>query len=111
MALAAYRHLLRSARIAFQDDLPTLTAARNAARGEFEQNRSLPSEETTKQIKHAEEVAQLLRENLVQGKKVEGDEDRYKLRIHEHIERGDNESIKTAVKRRDTSTEFKCCSA
>jgi complex III assembly factor LYRM7 len=64
-------------------------------------------------VKHAEEVAQILRQNVVQGKKLEGEEDgdRYsrlvsfpfvvfanvwlaELRIHEHTERGDNDTIK-----------------
>jgi len=109
MALAAYRHILRSTRIAFQGDIPTLTAARRAARDGFEQNRDLPPEEKSKSIQYAEDVAKVLRENLVQGKAVEGDESRYKLRIHEHIERGDNESIKTAGK--NTLAGVKCCSS
>ncbi|RDW62172.1 hypothetical protein BP6252_11605 [Coleophoma cylindrospora] len=44
-------------------------------------------------ITHAEEVARILKENIVQGKK-QADEDMYKLRIHEHTERGDNDTVK-----------------
>jgi len=131
MALAAYRHLLRSTKIAFEGmrnnnclrqapnlllgDLPRLYAARRAARDGFESNESLSfdSKEATESIQHAEDVSRLLRENLVQGRVVEGKENSYsekallvscgnpyelttiiELRIHEHIERGDNESIK-----------------
>ncbi|KAF2431211.1 hypothetical protein EJ08DRAFT_632506 [Tothia fuscella] len=108
MALAAYRHLLRSARIAFQGDLPTLTAARQSARDNFEQNRNLEPEASQTSIKHAEDVAKILLENVVQGMKVEGEESRFKLRIHEHTERGDNDSIKTAGKGLFGG---KCCSA
>jgi complex III assembly factor LYRM7 len=65
-------------------------------------------------ISHAEEVAKILRENVVQGKRVDRDgEERYSecffvhgygsesrglmrtgLRIHEHTERGDNDTVK-----------------
>lgn len=70
------------------------------------------------QINHAIEVANLLRHNLVQGVREQGDEDAkwgafsflhgdlsyadiwivIELRIHEEIERGDNDSIKVAGK-------------
>ncbi|KAF2745466.1 hypothetical protein M011DRAFT_478978 [Sporormia fimetaria CBS 119925] len=111
MALNAYRHLLRSTRIAFQGDIPTLTAARYRAREAFEANRALApgSEELTKQITHAEEVAKFVRENLVQG--VATGDDSFKLRIHEHTERGDNEDIKKAKGTTLGGTRTKCCSA
>ncbi|TID25150.1 mitochondrial zinc maintenance protein 1 [Venturia nashicola] len=114
MALAAYRNLLRSTRIAFQGDIPTLLSARTAVRDNFNKNRTLPSSspEFTEQIQYAQEVAKILRENLVQGRAVDGDGDRYKLRIHEHTERGDNDSIKTAGKKGkiDSLAGVKCCS-
>ncbi|KAF2712501.1 mitochondrial zinc maintenance protein 1, mitochondrial [Pleomassaria siparia CBS 279.74] len=96
MALAAYRNLLRSARIAFEGDLNMLIAARHEARRNFEGNRGLinGSEEISKQITHAEEVAKFLRENVVQGQALDKGAEKYKLRIHEHTERGDNEDIK-----------------
>ncbi|CAO2648098.1 Nn.00g090200.m01.CDS01 [Neocucurbitaria sp. VM-36] len=110
MALVAYKNLLRSARIAFQGDMPTLFAARAEARKNFEQNRNLSagSEELSKSITHAEEVAKFLRENVVQGQATEGD--KYKLRIHEHTERGDNEDIKKG-KGSSTLGGVKCCSS
>ena len=37
-------------------------------------------------------VTRILKENVVQGRKTEGD--KYKLNIHEHTERGDNATIK-----------------
>lgn len=85
MALVAYRNLLRSARLAFQGqiadaktcfrnlylagDMNMLFAARAEVRKNFESNRNLTagSEELSKQITHAEEVAKFLRENVVQG--------------------------------------------
>ncbi|KAK0508801.1 hypothetical protein JMJ35_009077 [Cladonia borealis] len=99
MALAAYRHVLRSTRIAFQDDARMLYAARVEARSRFNNNRSLPVEimDTQQKINEAEEVARILRQNVVQGQKVEGtglEDKRYRLRIHNETEKGDNETIK-----------------
>lgn len=94
MALAAYRHLLRSTQIAFQGDLPLLHAARREARNGFRKNSAMLLEDPAlaNAIAHAEEVAQILKQNVVQGKQ-EGD-NKYKLRIHEHTERGDNDTVK-----------------
>ncbi|KAI0839406.1 hypothetical protein F5Y06DRAFT_295431 [Hypoxylon sp. FL0890] len=93
MALPAYRSLLRAARIAFQGDERVLTAARASIREGFLANASLEptNPELPGAIKHAEEIAAILRQNIVQGKK-EGD--RYRLRIHEDTERGDNDTVK-----------------
>ncbi|KAG6991044.1 mitochondrial zinc maintenance protein 1 [Physcia stellaris] len=98
IAIHAYRDLLRSARIAFQGDTRLLTGALSQARSAFEAGRSTsPSgPEFEAQLKHAGDVARLLRENVVQG--ASSGEDRYQLRIHEYTERGDNDSIKQAGK-------------
>lgn len=74
MALAAYRHLLRATRIAFQGDYHLLHAARTQARTGFDSLSTLEpkSEEAIKGIEHAEGVASILRHNVVQGKQVEG---------------------------------------
>jgi complex III assembly factor LYRM7 len=101
MALAAYRHVLRSTRIAFQGisilsvgdsrnsqvqtgDFNTLIAARGQARHNFEANRGLPegSEEMSKSITHAEEVAKFLRENVVQGQAMDKDPSSYSKMIY-----------------------------
>jgi complex III assembly factor LYRM7 len=75
MALAAYRHLLRATRIAFTGDLPMLHASQAQARQGFEDKRSLESssEEVVKAIEHAEGVAEILRQNIVQGRKGDGE--------------------------------------
>ncbi|OCL11706.1 mitochondrial zinc maintenance protein 1, mitochondrial [Glonium stellatum] len=113
MALAAYRHLLRSTRIAFQGDINTLVAARYEVRKNFDQSRnlSLNSEEASKRIAQAEEIAKFLRENVVQGEAIDAEASRYKLRIHEHTERGNNEDIKNAGKGNGNSLAGKCCSS
>ncbi|KAK0632960.1 mitochondrial zinc maintenance protein 1, mitochondrial [Immersiella caudata] len=97
MALQAYRQLWRAANIAFQGDIRVLDAARQQIRQGFREKATLPSSDPQIQpaLKHAEEVAQFLRTNLVQGKK-EGD--RYVLRIHDDIERGDNDTVKLGNK-------------
>ncbi|KAL7928979.1 hypothetical protein V8C35DRAFT_316669 [Trichoderma chlorosporum] len=99
MSLVAYRNLMRAARIAFQGDVHVLSAAQNQIRQGFQENRALDSDSSIQTaIRHAEDVATILRENVVQGQKTEtkGDEHTYKLRIHEHTERGDNDSVLTA---------------
>ncbi|KAF2009772.1 mitochondrial zinc maintenance protein 1, mitochondrial [Aaosphaeria arxii CBS 175.79] len=110
IALQAYRHILRSTRVAFQGDFNTLAAARWQARQTFEKNRGLPtgSEELTKQITHAEDVAKFLRANVVQGQVVD-DKGNYKLNIHDETERGNNEDIKNGSGK-NTLAGTKCCS-
>ncbi|KAK2073361.1 hypothetical protein P8C59_007650 [Phyllachora maydis] len=95
MALAAYRHLLRAVSICFQGDVAVLAAARSQIRSSFRDNATLPSEAVPPAVRHAEEVATMLKANVVQGRR-EGDT--YKLRIHEHTERGDNDTIKLGGK-------------
>lgn len=67
MALPAYRHLLRSITIAFRSDTRLLTSALSTARSSFESSRSLPPTDLPAKIAHAEEVALILRRNVVQG--------------------------------------------
>ncbi|PKS12379.1 hypothetical protein jhhlp_000583 [Lomentospora prolificans] len=95
MALAAYRNLFRATRVAFQGDQRLLIEARNRIREEF---RKAPSGSPTdsefqKQIQRAQDVASVLRANVVQGVQERGEV--YRLRIHDETERGDNDSIKS----------------
>ncbi|KAL2134584.1 hypothetical protein VTI74DRAFT_11406 [Chaetomium olivicolor] len=108
-AVQAYKNLLRAARIAFEGDTRMLVAARQQIRQGFREKASLPASDPSIQpaIQHAEEVASFLKANLVQGRK-EGST--YKLRIHEHTERGDNDSIKMGNKNAKTDGSVKCCS-
>ena len=119
MALAAYRHVLRSTKLAFQGTLicPSanlseqcrssrsegisiltvlsalgderlLSAARHEARKGFDSKRQLTSsgEEAAAGIAHAEEVARILRQNVVQGQQVNEKGERY--RTHEGFQCG-----------------------
>ncbi|OAP58761.1 hypothetical protein AYL99_07851 [Fonsecaea erecta] len=98
MALAAYRHVLRATRRAFQDDYHLLHAARMQARTGFETLRTMDpdSEEAIKGIAHAEGVASILRHNVVQGKLVDGS-NVIRLNIHEDTEKGDNDTVKNPL--------------
>ncbi|GAP86651.1 putative mitochondrial zinc maintenance protein [Rosellinia necatrix] len=108
-ALPAYRNLLRAARVVFRGDEGTITAAFSKIREGFRANAALePTDpKIPSLVKHAEDVATILRQNVVQGK-LEGDV--YKLRIHEETERGDNDSVKSPGGTLGASG-GKCCSS
>ncbi|KAL1856163.1 Mitochondrial zinc maintenance protein 1, mitochondrial [Paecilomyces lecythidis] len=107
--LSAYRQLLRATRIAFQDDYHMLYAARAEARRRFDEHRRT-GVDTPMHIQTAIETANILRHNLVQGVRDADKEDaQWRLRIHEDIERGDNDTIKTAGGK-SVKVE-KCCSS
>ncbi|KAK4187232.1 hypothetical protein QBC35DRAFT_499080 [Podospora australis] len=109
-AVQAYRNLLRAARIAFEGDMVVLSAAKDSIRAGFRDKASLPASDPSIQpaLAHAEEIASFLKANVVQGKKIA--DDTFKLRIHQHTERGDNESIKFAGKNVSIGSGVKCCS-
>ncbi|PLN79384.1 mitochondrial zinc maintenance protein 1, mitochondrial [Aspergillus taichungensis] len=97
-ARSAYRQLLRSTRVAFRDDIRVMIGARKEARQQFDKHPRVGID-TPMQINHALEVADILKHNLVQGVREDGNEEaKWQLRIHEDIERGDNDSIKVAGK-------------
>ncbi|KLU90432.1 hypothetical protein MAPG_10286 [Magnaporthiopsis poae ATCC 64411] len=95
-ALAAYRHLLRAFAVAFKDDTRVLTAARQQISSQF-RDKSLRPCDLEPAIREAEEVAQFLRSNVVQGKMQ--DDGSYKLNIHDETERGDNDTIRMGGKK------------
>lgn len=93
-------------------DFPVLLAARKEIRNNFEASRELTVGEQESKIQHANEVAKVLRMNVVQGKLDQEKTDTYDLRIHKDIELGDNESIKQKKQAQAASgTSGKCCSS
>ena len=113
-ALTAYRHGLRAAKIAFNQDTRLLLAARQKMKQGMikpEQN-DLPIEQ---QIKLMEDVALFLRRNVVQGEKIESNSTKptYHLNLHKDSELGDNDDIKNISKRNTltsgTSNGGGCC--
>ncbi|KAJ4419832.1 Mitochondrial zinc maintenance protein 1, mitochondrial [Gnomoniopsis sp. IMI 355080] len=113
MALPAYRSLFRATRLAFQGDERMLTAARTQIRANFREKATLPASDPAvpDAIQHAEAVAAFLRANVVQGKREGNDGETYKLRIHEHTHRGDNDSIKSAGGGKELLDGGGCCSS
>ncbi|RMY65788.1 hypothetical protein D0863_08875 [Hortaea werneckii] len=107
VVLATYRHLLRATGIAFRGDNDTLVASRKLAHESFAKNRRLEvgGVEAGQGIEHAQGVAQILRENVVQGKNTGGEN--YKLNIHEHTQRLDNETAKQFKGKPKTFKEIK----
>lgn len=61
-------------------DAPVLAAAQQQIRHEFRQKSSLDSSDPTakQSIQHAREVADFLRANVVQGQKLEGEDNMYR---------------------------------
>lgn len=61
-------------------DAPILAAAQQQIRHEFRQKSSLNSSDASTQeaIQHAQEVANFLKANVVQGKRMEGGENMYR---------------------------------
>lgn len=70
MALQAYRNLLRASRLTFQGDERLLLNARNQIRLGFREKAGLsPSDPAVAPaVQQAEEIAQFLRQNVVQGR-------------------------------------------
>ncbi|RDA88878.1 hypothetical protein CP532_5421 [Ophiocordyceps camponoti-leonardi (nom. inval.)] len=101
MSRTLYREVLRAARIAFRGDDHVMTAARTKIGSAFRENASMdPSSKSAQEaIEKAKELARFLRSNVVQGRRQHPDDDTYALRIHEHTELGDNETIGTTCKR------------
>ncbi|EMC92804.1 hypothetical protein BAUCODRAFT_37721 [Baudoinia panamericana UAMH 10762] len=103
-ALATYRHLLRATGIAFRDDERTLKASRQLARESFDNSRKWESGggQAAQAIEHAQGVAKILLENVVQGRQTGPDQ--YKLGIHDKTQRADNQ---TATQLKGTKKSFK----
>ncbi|KAK0256269.1 Mitochondrial zinc maintenance protein 1, mitochondrial [Friedmanniomyces endolithicus] len=92
--LATYRHLLRAINLSFANDPKLHPAAHRLAHESFAKTRRLDSGsiEALEAVKHAQSVAQILRENVVQGRKVGAEgEEKYKLRFTEHTQLRDND--------------------
>lgn len=70
MALQAYRSLLRATRLTFQGDERLLTNARDQIRAGFREKAALSPTDpaVAPAVQHAQQVAAMLRENVVQGR-------------------------------------------
>lgn len=112
-ALNAYRAALRSTKIAFNNDIKTLTAARAKIREEMRSETSLsdPKLNNLQRIELLEQVSQFLKRNIVQAVKKPTEESRYVLNIHKETELGDNDDIKkkSSTLNAGNSTGGGCC--
>ncbi|CAD6900539.1 unnamed protein product [Tilletia controversa] len=90
--LHLYRRILRASEAAFADDQATHTAWRNFAASRFRSAEPDPAK-YEEHVKHAEEVEDTLRKNVVQGKWRE-ETGAYALRFRPETELGSNETIK-----------------
>jgi len=90
-----------------------LKAFRQKARDEYTHGRSVTDpREFEERVKLAQEVAAVIRHNIVQAEKVPEKEDTWAIRMTQDIELGDNESIKSAkqVGTRGPAGISRCCS-
>ncbi|KAF9205423.1 hypothetical protein BGZ49_004050 [Haplosporangium sp. Z 27] len=75
--------------------------ARQKTYAEFDSKRNETDETKIKeQLELANQVALLLRHNLAQAVRVEGDKDIYSLKLNKDHELGDNETLRQASKLR-----------
>ncbi|KAF8652727.1 hypothetical protein AX16_004226 [Volvariella volvacea WC 439] len=94
-ARSAYRNLLRASSDTFSGDANVLQAFREKMRTDALAYKDITNpEEYEQSVKLSNEIAQILRKNIVQGRRVEGSEDTWKLRITRDTELGSNETIK-----------------
>ncbi|KAI0050049.1 hypothetical protein FA95DRAFT_1537130 [Auriscalpium vulgare] len=99
---SVYRDLWRAAGTTFtgDDELICALAFRKKMRTDAENQRAVINEEVYQEnLKHGREIAEFLRKNLVQAQRVASQQqakgvETYKIRITEHSELGDNDTIK-----------------
>ncbi|KAF8479018.1 RF-1 domain-containing protein [Russula ochroleuca] len=100
-ARSVYRDLWRASGTTFAGDPPILLAFRQKIRRDSLEQYSVADEEVFKNnLKLGREIADFLRKNIVQAERLQmqpGEEtaETYKIRITEHTELGDNDTIKT----------------
>lgn len=86
-----YRALWRAANSVFKGDCEALSAARVRIRSEYSKAAPASAKEMSEKLKMARDVAQILRANVIQGKRdnVTG---RFRLNFRKDVEMGDNNS-------------------
>ncbi|ORX63064.1 hypothetical protein DM01DRAFT_1314804 [Hesseltinella vesiculosa] len=96
-AISAYRNLLKTQKQVFGNDLAAVEAARKETYARFMQNKNEANTDVLEEkLALANQVATLLRRNVVQAESADGGE-LYKLHITKDTELGDNDSIKKAM--------------
>ncbi|KAI0003340.1 RF-1 domain-containing protein [Russula compacta] len=99
-ARSVYRDLWRASTTTFAGDPPVLLAFRQKMRKDASEQYAIRDEDVFQNnLRLGREIADFLRKNIVQGERLpiqprEDDTETYKIRITEHTELGDNDSIK-----------------
>ncbi|CAJ0926719.1 13956_t:CDS:2 [Entrophospora sp. SA101] len=100
--LKAYKNLLKVQKITFNGDNYALKEAKRKTWEEFRKNKDeVDIIKINKCIGEAEEVAGILKKNIVQAVLVDNDQKLFKLNITKDTELGDNESIKNPLSAKD----------
>ncbi|PSK43994.1 hypothetical protein B9Z65_1711 [Elsinoe australis] len=96
VVLFAYREVLKAIKDTFKGDVSMMNKARVEARKQFNANRNAADDSVASEqgVEHALAVAQILRENVVQGEGAGSMPHHYKLNIRDSTERGDNDTVK-----------------
>ncbi|KAI8388836.1 uncharacterized protein BYT42DRAFT_561402 [Radiomyces spectabilis] len=95
--IAAYRNLLKTQKEVFGADAKAIIAARKETHARFMQFKDETNTDILEEkLTLADQVATLLRRNVVQAVPKEGEDSLYHLRITKDTELGDNDSIKKA---------------
>ncbi|OJT07256.1 Mitochondrial zinc maintenance protein 1, mitochondrial [Trametes pubescens] len=101
-ARSAYRSALRASASTFQGDTVVRNAFRSKIRGEvLPYNPQIDAKQFEEKVTLVREIADVLRKNVVQARKIEEartaeEKDLWELNIREDTELGSNDSIKTA---------------
>ncbi|KAF5391295.1 hypothetical protein D9757_001945 [Collybiopsis confluens] len=97
LAKSAYRHLYRASALTFNGDKPVLKAFRAKMKMDALSARSETDPAAYQQHnKHANEVANFLKRNVVQAARLP-EQDTWSIRISNHTELGDNDSVKRST--------------
>ncbi|XP_023323575.1 complex III assembly factor LYRM7 [Eurytemora carolleeae] len=100
--LKLYKGLHRTVQSVFKGDIPAMCAARDKICDEFNKNRKVSSETSISElVNHGREVNQILRETVIQIKKV--DTERYQMKIREETHMFENNPFREDI----TEEEYK----
>ncbi|RIB06048.1 hypothetical protein C2G38_2117031 [Gigaspora rosea] len=106
--LNAYKYLLRTQKETFNGDFLAISEARRKTHEEFLKNKDETNEkEINKQINQALEAAEFLKSNVIQAV-FDEKTSRFKAKITDNTELGDNESIKNPPSVKELKEKMKC---
>ncbi|CAG8444482.1 24760_t:CDS:2 [Dentiscutata erythropus] len=106
--LNAYKYLLKTQKETFNGDFLAISEARRKTREEFLKNKNETDEiEINNQVNQALEAAEFIKSNVIQAV-FDEKANRFKAKITENTELGDNESIKNPLSIKELKEKMKC---